>query len=277
MQTIDNNADLVTSMPLAETTCGDVVKGNYAAVRFNALKHGVLSRHVVLPHEDRGEFNDLLEALVFEHQPSGATELHLVEELAGILWRKRRVLMAEGASINRNLKNLTRTEINSPIPAAVPFERGLSSKGTNLTDLLSATPEEIAEQHRYAELDLKTVQKAAAILRKGGADAYEKARRALLPESRDWWEEHVEEESYEANAEGLARFIRETLEPICIRMEKEARFQPEIKTQTLGEGLQADRLLTLNRYETHLDRKFERTLAMLLKLKELRGAGNRSG
>ena len=43
-----------------------------------------------------------------------------------------------------------------------------------------------------------------------------------------------------------------------------------IKAQTLGEGLQAHRLEKLNRYESHLDRKFERTLAMLLKLKELR-------
>ncbi len=33
----------------------------------------------------------------------------------------------------------------------------------------------------------------------------------------------------------------------------------------------------MSRYETHLDRKFERTLAMLLKLKEIRGAGNRAG
>jgi len=252
-------------------TSAPQVDGNYAAVRFNALKHGVLSRHVVLPHEDRGEFDDLLAALVMEHQPGGATELHLVEELAGILWRKRRILMAEGASINRNLKNLTCTEINSPIPAAVPFERGLSSKGADLTDLLSATPEEISERHRDADLDLKATQKAEAILHKGGPDAYEKARRALIAESRDWWDEHVEEGSFEANAEGLAEFIRETLVPICIRMEKEARFQPEIKAQTLGEGLQAGRLLTLNRYETHLDRKFERTLAMLLKMKELRG------
>ena len=52
---------------------------------------------------------------------------------------------------------------------------------------------------------------------------------------------------------------------------KEARFTPAIKAQTVGEGLQAHRLEKLNRYETHLDRKFERTLAMLLKLKSLRG------
>ena len=37
-----------------------------------------------------------------------------------------------------------------------------------------------------------------------------------------------------------------------------------------AEGLQMHRLEKLNRYETYLDRKFERTLAMLVKLKELR-------
>ena len=34
-----------------------------------------------------------------------------------------------------------------------------------------------------------------------------------------------------------------------------------------GGGLQAHRLEKLNRYKTHLHRKFERTLAMLLKLR----------
>jgi hypothetical protein len=53
-------------------------------------------------------------------------------------------------------------------------------------------------------------------------------------------------------------------------MAVEARCIPAIKAQTLGESLQAHRLEKLNRYETHLDRKFERTLAMILKMKELR-------
>ncbi len=51
---------------------------------------------------------------------------------------------------------------------------------------------------------------------------------------------------------------------------QEARYAPAIKAQALGEGLRPHLLEKLNRYETHLDRKFERTLAMLLKLKELR-------
>ena len=70
----------------------------------------------------------------------------------------------------------------------------------------------------------------------------------------------------------LTEFIRDSLHPICYRMVKEAQFTPAIKTQTLGEGLRAHQLEKLNRYETHLDRKFERTLAMILKLKDLRGA-----
>ena len=102
-------------------------------------------------------------------------------------------------------------------------------------------------------------------------NAYDKALRALLPDSREWWEQYVEEEEYQATAEGLGDFISEHLEPLCMGMEKTARHHEAIKAQALGEGLQAHRLEKLNRYETHLDRKFERTLAMLLKLKQLRG------
>ena len=35
----------------------------YALTRFNALRHGVLSRHTVLPWEDEAEYQTLLEAL----------------------------------------------------------------------------------------------------------------------------------------------------------------------------------------------------------------------
>ena len=83
--------------------------------------------------------------------------------------------------------------------------------------------------------------------------------------------ECVENKSYTADAEGLETLIREWLMPYCYQRKREAQHQPAIKAQTLGEGLQAHRLEKLNRYVTHLDRKFERTLAMILKMKQLRG------
>ena len=267
MQTIENNSAVVP-FPASENEVAP--QGSYEPVRYNAMKHGILSRLAVLAHEDAGEFADLLAALIEEHNPAGMTERHLIEELAAIIWRKRRVLLAEGARINEGLKN----SVNSPktvMPSAVPFQRGLTGENASLHDLLTATPEEIATDQRNADIDLAATRKASAILNKEGQNAYEKARRALIPESRDWWDGYVEDEEYPATAEGLAQFIREHLEPICFRMEREARYQPAIKAQALGEGLQAHRLEKLNRYETHLDRKFERTLAMLLKLKQLRG------
>jgi hypothetical protein len=244
--------------------------GNYEPVRFNALKHGILSKLAVLAHEDHAEFDDLLSALIDEHQPGGITERHLIEELAAIIWRKRRVLLAENAQINEGLKRAANSS-KSVISSAAPFERGMSIEDTDVRDLLDLTPEDIVEGQRSADLDLASTRKAAAILRKGGANAYAKARRALIRESRDCWDECVADDEHPATAEGLAEFIRETLEPICYRMEREVRFTPAIKAQILGEGLQAHRLQSLNRYETHLDRKFERALAMLLKLKSLRG------
>ena len=267
MQTLENDSTAVACV------VDDSVapSASYEAVRFNAMKHGILSKLAVLAHEDHAEFDDLLAALIDEHRPGGITERHLIEELATIIWRKRRVLLAENAQINEGLKSAANSS-NSVISSAAPFERGMSIERTDVRDLLDLTPEDIVEGQRSADLDLASTRKAATILRKGSADAYAKARRALIPESRDWWDEQVADEEHPATAEGLAEFIRETLEPICYRTEREARFTPAIKAQTLGEGLQAHRLEKLNRYETHLDRKFERTLAMLLKLKDLRGA-----
>ena len=243
---------------------------NYDPVRFNAMKHGILSKLTVLAHEDHAEFADLLAALMEEHRPAGMTERHLIEELATIIWRKRRVLMAEGAKINEGLKAAVNSAV-SVIKSAAPFQRGIGGEHADLREFMEGTPEEIAERQREAALDLAATQKAAAILRKGGPNAYAKARRALIQESRDWWDEHVEEEKHPATAEGMAEFIHDSLEPICYRIAKEAEYTPAIKAQTLGEGLRAHLLEKLNRYETHLDRKFERTLAMLLKLKDLRG------
>ena len=61
----------------------------YAVVRLNAVRHGILSRETVLPHESRQDFEFLLNELQNEYAPNGQTEKALVEELASIFWRMR--------------------------------------------------------------------------------------------------------------------------------------------------------------------------------------------
>lgn len=243
----------------------------YEVVRFNAMKHGILNRYTVLSHENHADYESLVNSLMDEDLPVGATEQHLIEELASVIWRKRRVLQAEGATINKGLKELS-LSASTILPRAAPFEMGLTGENTDIRNLMDLKPEDVTESQRAARHNLDATNKASAILRKGGERAYDKALRALLPDSRDWWDSYVEEAEYTADVEGLASFIAEHLSPLCHQQEKESRHHDAIVNQTLGEGLQAYRLEKLSRYETHLDRKFERTLAMLIKLKELRGS-----
>lgn len=72
--------------------------GSYQGSRLNALQHGILSKYTVLRWENAEEYHTLLDALITEHQPQGPTEEHLVEEIAGIIWRKRRLRLGEKAA-----------------------------------------------------------------------------------------------------------------------------------------------------------------------------------
>ena len=51
---------------------------------------------------------------------------------------------------------------------------------------------------------------------------------------------------------------------------KELANRPLIREQGFGEAVDPDKLERLGRYEVHLDRKLERMLTMLLRLKDLR-------
>ncbi|MEK7346438.1 MAG: hypothetical protein AAB176_12175 [Pseudomonadota bacterium] len=267
--TTDTASTDTSTAPLITTA--DPSPQPYEVVRFNALKHGILSRYTVLSHESHADYESLVNSLMDEHLPAGATEQHLIEELASVIWRKRRVLLAEGATINKGLKESARSA-KTVIPAAAPFEMGLSGEKTDIRNLMDLKPADVAESQQSARHDVDATNKAIAILRKGGERAYDKALRALLPDTREWWQEYVDEEEYPVDATGLAAFITEHVTPFVYQQEKESRHHDAIVNQTIGEGLQAYRLEKLSRYETHLDRKFERTLAMLIKLKDLRSS-----
>lgn len=256
-----------------DLAAGENASSNYDAVRFNALKHGVLSKHVVLPHEEKNEFDDLLYMLIVEHQPNGATELHLVEELAGIMWRKRRVLLAEGAKINRSIGVSLHGLNGNPsatVKNAVPADADLAGACVDYRDLMSTTQEDLHARELEALGDLEATEKADQILRGNKVNAYTKALKTLLPDSQQWWQDQLDDEEVEATAESLRDFILTDLLPACRSTIAEIRHHEAIKRQVIGEGVNVPIMENLNRYETHLDRKFERTLAMLIKLKDLR-------
>ncbi len=60
-------------------------------MRHNALKHGLLSRDVLLLGEDEAAFVDLSERLRAELQPAGELESLLVDRIIAAQWRLRRL------------------------------------------------------------------------------------------------------------------------------------------------------------------------------------------
>jgi hypothetical protein len=62
-----------------------------AAVRLNALKHGLLSQEILLPGEDEEALMELGERLRDELQPVGELENLLVDRIIASYWRLRRL------------------------------------------------------------------------------------------------------------------------------------------------------------------------------------------
>jgi hypothetical protein len=73
--------------------------------KFNARKHGLFSKAVLLQGESRAEYDALLNGLMEDFQPQGKLETVLVENLAILLWRKRRLLQVETARISNCIED----------------------------------------------------------------------------------------------------------------------------------------------------------------------------
>jgi hypothetical protein len=65
----------------------------------NAIKHGILSQRLILPGEDQQDFIHLQDDLRLSLRPVGALELILVEKIAAVIWKQKRLTAANSASI----------------------------------------------------------------------------------------------------------------------------------------------------------------------------------
>jgi len=61
----------------------------------NALKHGLFSRRVVLPHESQDEYEGRLAELTAHYQPVGVQEATIVREIADNRWKLERARRIE--------------------------------------------------------------------------------------------------------------------------------------------------------------------------------------
>ena len=260
-------------------------KVGLSIVKVEPVQDAVVAIGMVLPWEDQDGYRKLLEEMRADHDPQGATESHLVEELAGIIWRKRRLALAELACFHMGLhkaveedgfnkdKVVRRALVHLDEPAE-QLERPVVA--------VRATAQETETERAELAADQALTEKAIKILQASKAGVYDRALKAVREDTRTWWADALEGEYDDEDEEGetvsqwtpdatsLRKWLETSVMDWYASRIKELDNRPLIRAQAIGEAFYPHQLDRLARYEIHLDRKFEKTLAMLLKLKDLR-------
>jgi len=94
-------ANFATSSSFTRRATGPRTLQGKERSKFNARKHGLFSKAVLLQDESRAGYGALLNGLMENLQPQGKLEIVLVENLATLLWRKRRLLQVETAETEK--------------------------------------------------------------------------------------------------------------------------------------------------------------------------------
>ena len=226
--------------------------------RYNATKHAIFADGLIRKEESRSEYLALVDDLAESCHPVGKLEQILVEKLATLVWRHRRLLKAEAeidSVADDPEKENKKTRVAAPqvLPGPqIPINRALMGDGVTGP----ATAVEL----------LKYVQETIA---REGAD-WERDR---------WAMEFLYNPACESGLVEKYRKIEST-EMILSLFEEEIR---QLERMTLGqpkvsegrkrsvalllETAAVDRLL---RYEGTLERGFDRTLTQLERLQRLR-------
>ena len=284
-----------TSSAVTHKASGPRTTAGKRRSRYNARKHGIFSQEAVLKDESRPQYDSVLAGLIDYFQPVGSPEELLVEKLATLLWRQRRLIIAEGAEIKRGVAFI---ESENAFEIGQEIQRIEEERRPDLTNLLDAQAglmnriqnpivlksciESLVELRDQIEADGLDEERDLTILEKIYGDHRRfRVSHTLLDHYRVWQYTSIASEE-ECTSEGYAspsQCVRNVLDEIDREMRRLKEFQ---KSQASIEAsrnkfdrlrLQVpdspalDRLL---RYEASLDRSFDRALSQLERLQRMR-------
>jgi hypothetical protein len=98
---LGSDDDSETTAPAAAIkSTGPRTEAGKAITSKNAIRHGIFSTHILIsPGESRKEYDALLSGLCEHFGPEGSLEGLLVEKLAVLIWRYRRLIYTEAVEM----------------------------------------------------------------------------------------------------------------------------------------------------------------------------------
>jgi hypothetical protein len=254
----------------------------------NATKHGVFSKVILLKGEPKCEYEELLARLREDLQPVGALEELLVEKLATITWRQRRLLLAEGAEIQKNREFVEWDQRKQESEVAQEFASlqhddnvGLIQKIGNphvlesCLELLSELRERVKKNGLDLENDSLLLEKIYGErhnvrLHEDLYDSY-----GQLFNTFETPEEEREREGY-ASPEQCRKNVLDEIGKEIRRLKgyqkkrasvETERMRLEVVSRSIPDGPGLERFL---RYEASFNRDFDRTLSQLERIQRMR-------
>ena len=254
----------------------------------NSIKHGLLSKAVLLKGELRPEYESLLAGLREHFRPEGTLEELLVEKVAILIWRYRRLIVTERAEIQKAIEfpeaeeeNCQQEEISLLKSLQENVESALIGRIDNSTvlerclELLAELRETVQRNGFDPDSDLIILEKLY------GEYDEDDWKKTLLNTYMSWQttslvsEDERASKGYASPAECKENFLEE-LDQEIDRLERYQKAQVLMqanrrKLESLCRNVpEASALERLLRYEANLERAFDRTLSQLERLQRMR-------
>ncbi len=111
--------------------------------RYNAVTHAIFAVGINSERESLADYHALVDQLVRSRQPVGRLEEIVVEKLAMLFWRYRRLLQAEATALARSAGPPQKKELENGEEKDIPFRKergliGISLLGGDTKELLKA-------------------------------------------------------------------------------------------------------------------------------------------
>ncbi len=278
-------ANLATSSSLTRRATGPRTPQGKERSKFNARKHGLFSKAVLLHDESRAEYDALLNGLMENLQPQGKLEIVLVENLATLLWRKRRLLQVETAEIEKaqflNLDLALQNRLDELEYAQLKGAPDAKLGHCNPL-LLLRNAIEILNIHRLCFMAgdsesgdaIRRTLKSIYGYQDEGPEPYGWRQMSLMLSKLLSSAEQGKEDS--EDPPDVKQFMVEAICEEIMRLAKLHDTAAEAEALRHDHNLAAARVPSqevsdrLIRYEAHLSREFDRTLAQLERLQRMR-------
>jgi len=166
----------------ALASTGPKTREGKLAVRLNAVRHGLRAQDALLPDEDPHQLQALCNELYHQLEPHGLVEEQLVDRMANVMWRMKRVECVEAGVFSFNFHSVLRDRAAADKWGKEDLgPAGIRKFGVNYH--IAPSPEkkqEAIEQEEQAETvtrsDLSTI--GQAFMRgAGGGDVFSKLSR----------------------------------------------------------------------------------------------------